>query len=744
VNDFKVKAAIRLLQAKADETSRDTFDQRVSKLQQKFPSRVDSFEAAKPIAVSKFTDDEIFTAIKKMSRQAATAVDAWTKDLFTAMINVDREILSLLSGALNFILMSHGPAEDEGGRPFSNAIMDVIRAGRLIGIPKGENDIRPIVISSSLAKLLGMVVLSKCTSKCSRHQYAITTVRGAERITHLARQAFDNGKVIYRIDSKNAFNIASRTRILDVVTRLGEKDPHLLQYFMTMYQPTSHLFVYGEHNAMQCVLAPEGVRQGDAVSSFYFCLLMDVVCCQLATEFDSKDTDIWAFMDDLTIAAPPQVAESVLKRALEIMRHYGFEPNLDKSAMICRQDLPEHGPIVPIRSATGEFVMLGANITRHFDEFNAKMRTKIEKFFDMIDSLQLHPEAIHKILHFCGDPRLLYYASTTPPQFSGDVVRFFNERACSSFAKLVDLHLPDIDRDLLHRKDGAAIPDYVSNAQRLYQASLAMTIMHAKPEQVGLFKPPLHPTGSADAAATTGDSLGTTEADYDANWTHWTFTSNHVKLSPAEFRIALAARVNCIPRFAYDGQAVRCDCGELCETSRSIIAHTSRCFRLSRITEAVRHSMVKYAIVYTARAYGIGSTVEPNYYFYPDTIIRHRPDTTFYTGDKSIAIDVTVVSPDVNGPTGSAARRAAEQKVKDHGKAVALANHLFYPVAIETTGHIDSACFKFFTQLAAAVPKRHQRSLFQDLRVTISSTIATYRAHAIRNATFPQFTSLCV
>jgi hypothetical protein len=285
-----------------------------------------------------------------------------------------------------------------------------------------------------------------------------------------------------------------------------------------------------------------------------------------------------------------------------------------------------------------------------------------------------------------------------------------------------------------------------------------MTLMNAKPVQVGLFNPLPQPPGlgndanaqhdTTTATATTdvdsaapasNDVAGdfTREVEYDARWTQWTFSSNHVKLSPAEFRIALAARVNCIPRFAYDGQrTIRCDCGETCQSAAQIIPHVSRCFRFSDIQESVRHSMVKYALVNTARAYGIGSTVEPNFYVYPDTHIRHRPDTTFYTSDKHIAIDVTVVSPDPNAPAGTAARRAAEHKIKDHGRAVALANHLFYPFAVETTGHMDQACFKFFNQLATTVPKRLQRALIQDLRATVSSTIAAYRAQAIRNATF--------
>ena len=42
-----------------------------------------------------------------------------------------------------------------------------------------------------------------------------------------------------------------------------------------------------------------------------------------------------------------------------------------------------------------------------------------------------------------------------------------------------------------------------------------------------------------------------------------------------------------------------------------------------------QHTWLKHGIAHTARAYGIGATNEPNFYVYPDTLVRHRPDTTF-------------------------------------------------------------------------------------------------------------------
>jgi len=208
----------------------------------------------------------------------------------------------------------------------------------------------------------------------------MNTARGHERIAHMARRGLAAGKVLYRLDSRNAFNIAPRHKILDIVKRLGEKDPHLLQYFVTMYQPVSSLFVYGENRSVACVQASEGVRQGDALSSFYFCLLMDAYCTELSAEFREQNVDVWAYMDDCTIAAPPSVTEAVLSKAMELMPKHGFEVNVQKSAMTCRSPLPDHRPVVPFRPPTEEFVTLGVNLTENYDAFNRRICNKVDAF----------------------------------------------------------------------------------------------------------------------------------------------------------------------------------------------------------------------------------------------------------------------------------------------------------------------------------------------------------------------------
>ena len=106
-------------------------------------------------------------------------------------IHADSTIADDLGIILAWIAYSHGADNDaENERcPFGKMAMNIVRLGRLVGIPKPEGGIRPIVISSFLVKLSGALILQRSQVKLSKHQYAVHQQRGAERVVHLARES---------------------------------------------------------------------------------------------------------------------------------------------------------------------------------------------------------------------------------------------------------------------------------------------------------------------------------------------------------------------------------------------------------------------------------------------------------------------------------------------------------------------------------------------------------------------------
>jgi ribonuclease HI len=809
-NDFRLKQAVKIMQTNAedDEQPRLVFEDVVAALDAKFPQREEQNEfPPEPTAVVRpFTAQQVFKIVKKMSKSAATAVDGWTRDLLMAAMMQDGSIAPDLGTVLAQIASSHGTEQQQNNMYFDELSMDILRTARLVGIPKPDGGgVRPIVVSSFIAKMLGALLLERANIKQLAHQFAIGTTNGAHRIVHRARDAYARGKVIIRLDSVNAFNITKRCQVLQ---QLKEENfpPELITYFSTMYQPTSKMVIYGPDGQMTFIDSSEGLRQGDALSAFYFCLVMRKVCVEIAALFPMLEIDdIMCFMDDSTFIVPPEIAHDVLAAAVAVMRKYGFRINTDKSAMICKNPIPprvttaaaesdsdaesaesgaddcsadfenkgadvpppqvlecddahhetddEHEQPVGEDAAAAEmqqphvfpdveieivdpsapFKMLGAIINDNHDDMNAMVTKRLDKFFDGFDKLDVHPEMKHNILHMCGKPKLIYYASTTPPQYSAGVTQHFDRRCKQSFAALIGKKdASSIDDDLLHDEDAGNIPDYFNNREALYINSVTMAATAARQ--------------AVPVRLTTNSSMNSSsslEAGYDSCWTRYIHASRHDQLKPAIYTCALAIRCWVIPDGVHDGRAIRCNCGVLMQSQKDIIQHALRCEKLSHISPAVRHTMLKSALAIIARVYGIGVSVEPNDYVYTDNI-AHRPDLTFYTGQCPVVTDVTVVSPTPAREIGHAATLAADAKHAAHYAAAARAGHEFIAFAMETNGHFDGRCFQLFDKIANYVASYERHWFKRDIRGAASTAIAQFRAQAVRNACYSQLDSALV
>ena len=676
---------------------------------------------------------------------------------------------------MSWIAMSRTTAAQEDCAYFDELTMGIIRAARLVGIPKPEGGVRPIVVSSFIAKLCGALILRRAGVRRLRNQYAIAYRDGGPRIVHRTREAYDNGKAVIRIDSSNAYNITKRKRILEM---LGEKlqlgdstvTSEMIQYFVTMYQPVSNMYYFGPRGSFEVIKAAEGVRQGDALSSFYFCLVMEKVTDELLAYARERDIRITCecYMDDSTIVCDPEHAAEIARKTIEIMRKYGFEVNTEKSGVVCKNPLPGSDDAsavampIPVLPSSRMFKILGGVINDVYDELHAMLRGRIDRFFDSLDELVVHPEIKHTLMYFCGLPKLIYFASTTPPEHALAVLQHFEERCKRSFARLIDVDPSAISEQLLHASEGAGLPDYVNNSSKLYANSKSAAF------SPGAFVPRVKLTTSSTITSHV-------EAEYDSCWLRYVHPTLHRQLSPSLYTVALAMRVLQIPRHVYTPDtAIRCECNELCRGAPAIIAHALICKDFSGITPGARHTFLKAGVQGICRAYGIPCANEPGFYRYQEAapvrqqqpvqtddattthtndennnnihnnanrayIVKQRPDCTFYTGGTIVVTDYTIVTPKPNEP-GVAAAHAANEKRKTHTAAAAAAGHEFIPFAVETTGHLDGDCFKLFKRLANNVPPSKKYSIQRDLFGATSSAIAEYRARAVVNACHVQLT----
>jgi hypothetical protein len=543
-------------------------------------------------------------------------------------------------------------------------------------------------------------------------QFAINVNRGAERIIHFAREALKDGKAVIRVDVSNAFNMAQRSR---VQRRLAETEAHddLQRFFQTMYAPTSQLAVFGERGRIDFVASEEGMRQGDSLSSWLFCTLMDEVCAELAGNF--PNARILCYMDDVTVLCDPDQAAEVTVAVCEALRNHGFKANVAKSAVACRRSI-DAGPF-PFFPSTECFTMLGGNITENHTEHAIKQMLRLERFFHALQSIDVHPQIKWTINAMCGRPKMIFYASVTPPEVSGTVLAKFEQLCVQTAEKIVGCCIP---QDLRHHITGAAIPRYIEMANDLYVNSRTMTLTHA-------------PVGNRVSLASNSPVAATLISQHDAEFMYFRANSSKPSMmSPHQYALAMQVRMRALPAYMSIGSVPqRCDCGTLVCNDRQLIEHAVKCDKMACFTYTERHEMVKDALMQVCRDFGIRSTPEPRFYRYPDG--RKRPDITFWTAPP-IVTDITVVTPADGHEPGTAAMRAASEKTALHNEAVTRVDHVFIPFAMETFGHRDESCILLITKLSMHLQHEKRWHFAKSMAHAVSSALAKARAIAVSNA----------
>ena len=683
------------------------------------------------------------SVLKKMSKSAANALDGWCRDLLMTAVLHDYSIIPEL-GTIMAWMVSSGKNENSSEENlflhFDDFTMKILRASRLVGIPKPDNGVRPIVIGSFFIKFAGSCILKRCGYNKIPDQYAFNTHNGAIIIGLKNRILYADGKVLIRFDVKNALNATSRKRCLQVMEE-DRIDDDLITYFHTLYGPASDLVMFGPDYKVHIIESDEGLRQGDSPSAYLFCLVMRRVRDAILQKYpkDEHEIDIYSYMDDKTIAVDPEIADEVASYAIQCFEENGFTVNIEKSSMICKNEIPlrsttttnidsaSPSPIssgVPIADNTKDFKMLGINITNNFEEHNEEMKKKIDRFFDALDNLKVHPEIIHLILHFCGKPRLLYYCQTTPPCFGKEVVQYFDNKIRTSFGKLIGIKdIDSISSDVLYNVSGANIPDYVSNYESLYTTTYNNIMNNA-----GVFVPQVKLTTISK------DNFTSPECSHDRQWTHYLTPTRVDQLSPAHYQVSLAIRCGLLPDWVVQkmGTTVRCKCDAMLQTRTQLAHHLHSCTQLSNLGFTHRHTEMKDGISKVLNRYGILTTNEPGYYPFPDKNLR--PDFTVRLQQNNhLATDVTIVRPSSNKveDIGEAAKKAAQAKIDKYSAGVGEFGHDFIPLAMETTGHLDRNCFVFMKRCLTEIKFQEKFKFKHDFLGVISLTLAKFRAQIV-------------
>ena len=753
----EVGRAMRLVAAAAE---RDDIphDQKVEMLKDKFIVRQEQFatpenpyngDSIRLRHTDAFPAKTIMTALGKMPTKAAPCIDRWTPTLLLQAISIYPEIADLI-GEICAKINDDALGQRAG---------DIIRLGRGIAIPKETSGIRPLTLSCFFGKLAGACVFEQERPTNSKAQYAGREMKhGCEKIVHAVRAEYIAGKAIHKFDIKNAFGSAWRAKIANVLRRLNDtgqgKYETVLRYFYTMYGPTAKIAVYAPGGRDPAFVDfEEGVRQGDSFSAYFFCVLMDEVMAEImAVCGEAKyDVKVRGYMDDMTITSEAKDACSVSRVAFEVLRKWGFTANEEKSKILCRDplagrpDAADQATRCQVLNDGDTFVVLGANITSFYDEYNAKQMAKNARFLDCLRGVPLHPQIAYTLARLCGSPRLMYYASVTPPAFSRGVVSRFQEELIQYVESDCALGFA-VPRDVLHERFGARMPDYKSNYKLLYETSL-------RSSTEGIQMPPVmlvHNLSSPDMAEKLTARLG---AQANAPWMTYVAAANDCHMTPLEFRIAMAIRCGTLPRIVRDRITTsRCTClanFDLHKDVADVVEHALRCPLASRYTFGLRHTMLKQAVAKILREFGLCVRMEPNFYNYdlqandapraPACSQQRRPVAQHHRPDlnvdacSTIAVDFVISCQD--GAVGEHAKKAAQIKNNTHKSAVEAAGHHFSPFAVETHGHMDKSAINFIKSVAAVLPQYLHFPFQRRMQHAVSVALAKARVSTVNTMT---------
>jgi hypothetical protein len=397
-------------------------------LQAKFPNALKApiGHLFKDETLPTFPTAVLHSVLKKMKRTSAPCIDGWQK------------------GHLRFAVAFHPDVADDFcclgiqilREQFSPLVMDCLRAARLVGIPKPDGGVRPVAVSNFFCKVIGLMCIRLSGATCEPWQYAIGKLNGTKEMVHRLRRHKQNGKVIGKFDIKNAFNELPRSVAEQA---LKDQSPYLKAYFRAVYYKPGAMVVYHKdgHNV---ITAEEGVRQGDAMSSLTFCKSLDMAVVEVRAECQAEGVvidEVLLYADDMNFVCPDALSMAVVAKWVAIIfPKYGLEVGLAVGKSACM--IPPNDPywseptIQEMFTALqyaglpydAEFLALGADIGTCVDltasrSFFEKQHKKQIDFFAMLDRVHaigsLHPAILFTLLRLCGNPRLEYLCSVTPP-----------------------------------------------------------------------------------------------------------------------------------------------------------------------------------------------------------------------------------------------------------------------------------------------------------------------------------------
>ena len=362
-----------------------------------------------------------------MCRGKSSGASGWTEELIREAITStnQKQWLTVLEDIVN--------------ASFSAETLRLLRQGILIGIPKGDDGVRPLALGEVLVKVGVKLLLDshrhlKDEAAVGAFQYAFKQF-GCEQIIHSVRRTLreDPNAHAILVDCSNAFNCVRRQSIREVLM----SDPRfnsVRPLFNAFYAEQGDLVVRGEGDEHPVLSSSEGVRQGDVLGPLLFCLALRPAVARALEQFHlllpGKQVSVYAYMDDITIVGDASAGYeffSLLERELE-----GIGLAVNRAKTVMTSPLFKSDMKCRVESC---FKLLGAHVSRNPAEEKAEVDKLVEQHEPLFNRLtHLPAEVAYRLLVLCGVPRWAHIIRTHEPIVSRPASAAFTEMSVLTLA----------------------------------------------------------------------------------------------------------------------------------------------------------------------------------------------------------------------------------------------------------------------------------------------------------------------
>jgi hypothetical protein len=273
-------------------------------------------------------DGKLIEVIRHINNGSAPGVSGWTGSHIELLV-ANEKCLRGIAVIVRLIINGDIPHE----------LRDLFLAAPLTDLRKGEDGSghRPIAPGEIFYRIATRYALTLTPDSVKQSlfpsmQYGAGKHSGQERALHLMRtaRAHHATGITIKIDTRNAFNTVSRAHIANVLYSNAELS-HLWRLFEFAYGQSSPLIMYHRGEPCADLASVEGVKQGDSLGSFLFCLAIQSA---LRESCRGLRCQIIAFVDDASIIGPTADCLTAFKRLRDALSAIGLEFAMQKCAVL--------------------------------------------------------------------------------------------------------------------------------------------------------------------------------------------------------------------------------------------------------------------------------------------------------------------------------------------------------------------------------------------------------------------------